>query len=242
MKIAVCLAVIGAAGLLAACSSSHPAAKVPSLAGSGSASGSAAGGQGAGRVAALRAAAQCIRDHGVPRYQDPVLTADGHVYTDARSIEELGGVSTSRAQAGAVPKSGAPAGSGSRSGSAGGSSGSGDRGGGSTVLDAIRAACGTLLTAAGFQPDDEAPAPPALVQAGVRAARCLRANGLPSYRDPTSATPFTPGHGFSISGNELPNSGALGKQDPAVQRAFTACRSLLDAAIRESDLQHLGGH
>src|SRR2546423_1950467 len=154
---AVCAALI----VLAACSSSHHGSTVPSLhgatapgqPGSGSPSGSKSGarsgpsvGAGAGRAAALHAAAQCIRTHGVPTYQDPVLTADGHVYTDARSIQNLGEASKPSAKGGGS-------------------------GGGNTVLDTIRQACGPQLTAAGFLPDDESPAPPQLVQAGVVAAR-----------------------------------------------------------------------
>ena len=108
-----------------------------------------------------------------------------------------------------------------------------------SLLGAIRQACGSLFATAGLQPDDESPAPPALVRAGLPAARCLRAHGLPNYRDPNSDTPFTPGHGFSLSADELPNNGALGKQDPAVQRAFHACRPLLDAEIRASSLSSL---
>jgi hypothetical protein len=104
---------------------------------------------------------------------------------------------------------------------------------------ALRNACGQLFAAAGLQPDDQSPAPPQLVQAGVRAARCLRANGLPGYRDPTADSEFTPGHGFGLSADELPNNGALGKQDPLVQQAFTACRQLLDAEIAASSLGSL---
>ncbi len=37
---------------------------------------------------ALHAAAQCIRQHGVPTYADPVLTPSGEVYSDSRSIED----------------------------------------------------------------------------------------------------------------------------------------------------------
>jgi hypothetical protein len=193
-------------GVVAGCGSSRQAASVPSLGASGAGAGSGSHGS---RSAALHAAAQCIRDHGVPTYQDPALTADGHVYTDARSVEDLGAASK---------KSG---------------------GNGNPALDAIRQACGALFTAAGFQPNDEAPAPPQLVQAGVRAAACMRANGLPNYRDPTSTTPFTPGHGFSLSADELPNNGALGKADPAVQRAITTCRPQLDEEVRQSQLTHL---
>jgi hypothetical protein len=191
--------------LLAGCGSSHRSPSVPSLAGGGTSSSARApaapGGTGPDRVAALHAAAQCIREHGAPTYQDPVLTADGHVYTDARSIQDLDRKNR-----------------------------------GTPTLDAIRRACGTLITAAGFQPDDEAPAPPQLVEAGVKAARCLRANGLPNYRDPTSSTQFTPGHGFGITADEVP---AGGKADPTVQRAFGACRGLLDEEIRQSTLGNL---
>ena len=198
MKRALLLA--AAALGISACSSAHPSATIPSL--SGSTTTQANGGYSATQVSQLHAAAQCIRSHGVPSYQDPVLTANGQVFTDARSFQDLGK----------------------------------DEAHQQSVIDGIRQACGNLIAVAGFQPSDEAPAPSQLVQAGVRAAGCLRANGLPNYRDPTSASAFTPGHGFGITADELPNNGALGKQDPAVQRAFTACRSLLDEEIRQSDL------
>jgi hypothetical protein len=209
--------------VLAACSSTHHGANVPSLPDTGSAAGGSSAtpspgvsnskasrprvGYSTTRVGQLHAAAQCIRAHGVPTYQDPVLTADGHVYTDSRSIQDVGAKQS--------------------------------RGEQDAMLDAIRQACGGLFTAAGLQPDDESPAPPQLVQAGVRAAQCLRANGLPNMRDPNSESPFTPGHGFGLTADELPNNGALGKQDPTVQRAFTACRPLLDAEIRASSLSNL---
>jgi hypothetical protein len=51
---------------------------------------------------------------------------------------------------------------------------------------------------------------------------------------------FTPGHGFGVSADELPNNGRLGKTDPTVQRALSACRSLLDAEIAASTLSSLG--
>jgi hypothetical protein len=166
----------------------------------------------ASREAQLHAAAQCIRTHGIPTYQDPALGADGQVYTDSRSVEDF--------EAAAAPASG----------------GRGDR---DSALNGIRQACGALIAAAGFQPADEALAPPALVQAGVRAAQCLRAHGLPNYRDPTSSTPFTPGHGFSITNDELPNNGAAGKQDPTFQAGLAACRQQLDAEISASNLSSL---
>jgi hypothetical protein len=183
--------------LLAGCGRSASPG-VPSL---GGRSARPAGATGPARAAALHAAAQCIREHGIPTYQDPVLTADGHVYTDARSIQDA------------------------------------DRNTRDTpTLDTVRRACGQLVAAAGFQPDDEAPAPPKLVAAGVKAAQCLRANGLPNYRDPTSSSPFVPGHGFQISSDEVP---AGGKADPTVQRALQACRPLLDEEIRQSSLGNL---
>jgi hypothetical protein len=190
-------AALGAVAL-AGCGARPDAPGVPGV---GGRSAQPAGATGPARAAALHAAAQCIREHGIPTYQDPVLTADGHVFTDARSIQDA------------------------------------DRDRRDTpTLDAVRRACGQLIAAAGFRPDDQAPAPPKLVQAGVKAAQCLRANGLANYRDPTSATPFVPGHGFSITGDQMP---AGGKADPAARRAFEACRSLLDDEIRESSLGNL---
>jgi len=103
----------------------------------------------------------------------------------------------------------------------------------------LHQACGSQLTAAGFVLRDEPPAPPQLVQAGVRTARCLRAHGLPNYRDPTSSTPFAPGHGFDMTPDELTNNGALGKGDPFAQRAFEACRREQNAEIAASTLQSL---
>ena len=214
-RVAAGLAAAVTAVTLSGCGSSAPASAVPSLSAGAVAPGSDAAGSGgqrgysASRVAQLHAAAQCIRTHGVPTYQDPVLTANGQVYTDSRSIEDLQ----------AKAKSGGPS--------------------SDSAMNAIRQACGTLMATAGFQPQDEAPAPPALVQAGVQAARCMRAHGLPNYRDPTSSSTFTPGHGFGMTANELPNNGALGKADPAVQRAFTACRTLLDNESRASTLASL---
>ena len=217
------LALFVAVFVLAACSSTGHGASVPGLSGgaarTGSGNGAPAGaasssvasrprvGYSATRVAQLHAAAQCIRDHGVPTYQDPTLTANGYVFTDARSIQDIGAKESSSQQ--------------------------------DALLGAIRQACGSLFVAAGLQPDDESPAPPQLVQAGVRSAECLRAHGLPNMQDPTSQSAFTPGHGFGLTNSELPNNGALGKQDPTVQRAFAACRSVLDAEIQASSLSSL---
>jgi hypothetical protein len=83
-------------GLLGACGHRPVTAAVPTLAGSHGASGasSGTGRDGAGRAlnsatgdastarrTALHKAADCIRQHGAPDYQDPVLTKDGGVYT-----------------------------------------------------------------------------------------------------------------------------------------------------------------
>jgi hypothetical protein len=191
-------AALAAATMLAACGGSGRAQpQVPSLSNGSSAVGS--GGAGQGRAAALAAAAQCIRAHGIPRYQDPVLTPTGQVYTDSRSFEDA-------TQA--------------------------------TVI-AAQHACRTQLARAGLHPDAEPPAPPQLVEAGVRVAECERAHGLPKVTDPTSRSPYTPGHGFGISASEAPPGG---KQSPGFQEALHACRSLIDAEIRASTLGSLGSH
>lgn len=196
MRSRVLVTTLAALGTLAACG--HPASPaVPHLPGQASHSVSQAGDASPARKAKLHAAADCIRQHGIPTYKDPVLTSDGHVYTDARSVQDAS----------------------------------------DATMHAVQAACATQISAAGFQPDEQAPAPPAMVQAGVKAAQCLRANGLPHVKDPTGATLFTPGHGFGVTQDEMPSGG---KQDPTVQRAFTACRALLDAEIRLSTLESLG--
>jgi hypothetical protein len=146
----------------------------------------------------LHDAADCIRRHGIPTYADPVLTGDGHVYTDARSYQ----------------------------------------GADQPTLTAVDQACGQLVAAAGFQPNEEAPAPPALLQAGVKAAQCMRAHGLPDFADPTSTTMFTPGHGFGITNpNSMPPGG---KQNPVFRSAIDACKPLLDEENRLSTLEQLG--
>jgi hypothetical protein len=105
------------------------------------------------------------------------------------------------------------------------------------VVNAIQQACGALAAQAGLNPLSEPPAPAQLVEAGVRSAECLRAHGLPNVQDPTAQTPYTPGHGFGFTRNEIP---AGGKADPVYQAAAHACRSILDAEIRASTLASLG--
>jgi hypothetical protein len=122
----ITLALLGVLG--AGCSSGGAPATVPSLAGASN-GGQAAGGS---RAAELRAAAQCIRQHGIPSYADPVLTPSGAVYSDSRSIQD------------ASP----------------------------STQSTVRAVCGALLARARLNPQNEPPAPPQLVQAGVRAAEC----------------------------------------------------------------------
>jgi len=209
------IAVLAGGLLLAGCGSSGSSSPaVPSLSqaagqGSQAASQGASGSPGAsaqaessqgswaGRAAELHAAAQCIRQHGIPAYTDPVLTASGLVYTDSRSFDN-------------APRS---------------------------VWDALQQACGALAARAGLSPDAEPPAPPQLVEAGVRSAQCLRAHGLPNVYDPTAQTAYTPGHGFGFTAGEIP---AGGKSDPAYQAAAHACRAILDAEIRASTLASLG--
>jgi hypothetical protein len=167
---------------------------VPSLSQPSAAHGGAADGS---RAAALHAAAQCIRQHGIPGYQDPALTPGGQVYTDSRSFEN-------------APQS---------------------------VINAVQRACGTLLAQASLAPDGEPPAPPQLVQAGVRSAECLRGHGLPNVQDPTARSAYTPGHGFGFRAGEVPPGG---KASPAFQHAIHACRPVLDTEIRASTLASLG--
>jgi hypothetical protein len=151
-----------------------------------------AGTTGDARKNALHAAAECIRQHGIPTYKDPVLTADGHVFTDARSLHD--------AQ--------------------------------ETAVQAVAEACHDLIITAQLVPDGQAPAPPKLVQAGVKAAQCMRANGLPNFRDPNANDLFTPGHGFGMHPEDLPGD----KSDPTVQHALEACRPILEAEARASSL------
>jgi hypothetical protein len=178
-----------AGALLAGCGGSATSSPgVPALS---QAAGQGAQGQsGSARAAALHAAAQCIRQHGIPSYADPVLTASGQVYTDSRSMQD-------------APQ---------------------------PVLDAVYHACSALAAQAGLNPGREPPAPPQLVEAGVRSAQCMRAHGLPNFKDPTAQSLYTPGHGFGISAGEIP---AGGKLEPA-------CRALLDDEIRASTLASLG--
>ncbi len=183
-----CLAVLGA--LSAGCGGGAAPATVPSLSGGSGAAG------GSNRAAELHAAAQCVRQHGVPSYTDPVLTPSGAVYSDLRSIQDA-----SRA-----------------------------------ALSEVQAACGSLMARAGLDPGREPPAPPQLVQAGVRSAECARAHGLPNMTDPTARTPYTPGHGFSLTGSEIP---AGGKLSHGFQEALRACARQFAAEIRASTLSSL---
>jgi hypothetical protein len=105
------------------------------------------------------------------------------------------------------------------------------------VQAAALSACRALITRAGFHPDGEPPAPPQLVQAGVRAAECERLHGLPNVTDPTSRSEYTPGHGFGISAAEAPPGG---KASPGFQEALRACHTSIDAELRASTLGSLG--
>ncbi|HEX5303747.1 MAG TPA: hypothetical protein VFW50_42810 [Streptosporangiaceae bacterium] len=202
-RCAVALLLAGWAGsvLLAGCAgrgAASPAVPAAAQSVAGTAAGQGSAGQGsAARAAALHQAAQCIRQHGIPSYADPVLTSGGRVYSDSRSIQD-------------APQA---------------------------ALSAVQQACGALAASAGLSAADEPPAPPQLVQAGVRAAQCMRAHGLPNDADPSARTPYTPGHGFGMTASEVP---AGGKASPVFQRAAQACRALLDAEITASTLTSLG--
>ena len=150
------------------------------------------------RATKLHAAAECLRQHGINNFADPVLGANGQVFTDARPLQDAG-----------------------------------------DAADAAQNACRQELDAANWKPDQQPPAPAALVEAGVRGAQCMREHGLTNFRDPTADTPYTPGHGFGMSAEDLPPG--ADKQTPAVQEAMTACRDLLDAEIAASRLNALAG-
>jgi hypothetical protein len=105
------------------------------------------------------------------------------------------------------------------------------------VAAAVQQACGRLLAAADLNPGAEPPAPPQLVQAGVRSAECLRAHGMPNVQDPSSRSTYTPGHGFGLRASEVPPGGKL---SPVWQHAAHACSAQLTAEIQASTLASLG--
>jgi hypothetical protein len=147
---------------------------------------------------AVAAAVRCIRDHGIPGYQDPVITPGGAVYTDERAFQ-------------AAPQS---------------------------TAGAVVRSCRTLLVRAHLNPNSQPPAPPALVQAGVKTAQCARAHGLPNMHDPNAESPYTPGHGFGHSADEITG----GKDSPGFTAFRTACHAVIDAEIKASSLASIGGH
>ena len=57
-----------------------------------------------------------------------------------------------------------------------------------SVLDAVQAACGSLVARAPLNPKHEPPAPPQLVQARVHAGRVHPGTGLPNDADPSAKT------------------------------------------------------
>jgi hypothetical protein len=72
---------------VAACGSSPSSSPtVPAAPGAAKASTGNSGGRASS--AAVAAAVRCIRDHGIPAYQDPVITPSGSVYTDSRSFDD----------------------------------------------------------------------------------------------------------------------------------------------------------
>ena len=193
-----------------ACSGGAASPGVPQLAGSAGAGASTgthddeddnpnavAGDSSAARRAKLHAAAECIRQHGAPHYQDPVLTSNGYVYTDEVSLRDVDG----------------------------------------PTLDGIQSTCRSLIVAANFSVRDQGPPPPKLIQAGVRSAQCMRANGLPNFKDPTADSQFSPGKGFGLDSSSIPPGG---KENPTLRRAVDACRAVLDEEASLSSLGNLG--
>ena len=71
---------------LASCGGSGSSAGVPSLHHNNAAASSTDR-----NAQALHAAAQCLRDHGIPNYADPVIGPGQVVYTDQRTLENVGG-------------------------------------------------------------------------------------------------------------------------------------------------------
>jgi len=223
-------ALLAAAAGLTACSGSSNGPEVPSLGSTASQPTSSAG-----RAAALHAAAQCIREHGVPAYQDPVLNADGQVFTDTRSLQRYaaGGPAPS---GGKDAKGGKSTGKGGANPPAGSNDHTNDADQVAARMTGIRQACGRLMAVAGLRPEDNPPPPPNLIAAGVKLAQCLRANGLPNVQDPTATRTFVPGHGFPMNASELPPDA---KANPAFRRAFTVCKAQEDEVIRLSTLGNL---
>jgi len=194
---ALAVAATLAMGGCAASGSASPAVPSISAAAGGQPTGAQLHGAGSARATALHAAAQCIRQHGIPGYADPVLTPTGQVYNDLRSIED-------------APDS---------------------------VLMTVNQACASLVAQANLSLKTEPPAPPQLVRAGVLAASCMRAHGLPHIQDPTAQTPYTPGHGFLMGAAEMPPGG---KQSPLWKTAYQACRAQWTAELQASTLASLG--
>jgi hypothetical protein len=152
------------------------------------------------RAAKLHDAAECLRQHGVEGFVDPVLGANGQVFTDTRALEEKPGQNKV-----------------------------------STALSA----CKDKINAASWHPDEVPPAPAALVAAGVKSSQCLRAHGLPNVKDPTASSPYTPGHGFGLRADELPPG--ADKRSGLLHQALEACRPILNAETRASELNQLAG-
>jgi hypothetical protein len=182
-----------AASALGGCGSSPSSPSVPT------AQGAATAASGGSSRSAVAAAVHCIRAHGIPGYQDPVITPGGAVYTDMRSFES-------------APES--------------------------TRQD-VQRSCRAQLAAARLDPMREPPAPPALVQAGVKVAQCQRAHGMPNVKDPNASSSYTPGHGFGLSVEEVP---AGGKSSPVFTQMRQACIAEIDAEMKASTLASLGGH
>jgi hypothetical protein len=107
-----------------------------------------------------------------------------------------------------------------------------------STASGVARSCRALLVRAHLDPGSVPPAPAALIQAGVKTAQCARAHGLPNMRDPNAQSPYTPGHGFGHTAEEIGGR----KDSPGFQAFRTACRAAIDTEIRASSLASLGGH
>lgn len=81
------LVLVGVTLILGACGGGRHDSGVPTLSASNR---NANGGASRPSTSALHAAAQCIRDHGIPDYADPAVGPDFTIYGDQRPLEKAG--------------------------------------------------------------------------------------------------------------------------------------------------------
>src|SRR6516225_5989899 len=89
------LVLVGVTLMLGACGASSHDSGVPTLSAS---NGNATDSGSRPSTSALHAAAQCIRDHGIPAYQDPAVGPDFTIYADQRSLEKASDAAVQQAR------------------------------------------------------------------------------------------------------------------------------------------------